>query len=72
LNGTTAPATWRDGNGNAITPHGYRSSFKDWASEATSYSNETSEMALSHAVGDKVEALAAFAKGTIRLTYHAT
>ncbi|OJZ17434.1 MAG: hypothetical protein BGP21_04425 [Thiobacillus sp. 65-29] len=31
-------------------------SFKDWASEATHYPNEMSEMALSHTVGNKVEA----------------
>jgi len=38
------------------TPHGFRSTFKDWASERTNYSNEVSEMALAHTVGDKVEA----------------
>lgn len=38
------------------TPHGFRSSFKDWASEATHYPNEMSEMALAHTVGNKVEA----------------
>jgi integrase len=37
-------------------PHGFRSSFKDWASERTSYPAEMSEMALAHAIGDKVEA----------------
>jgi len=39
-----------------ITVHGFRSTFKDWASEITAYPNELSEMALSHAVGDRVEA----------------
>ena len=39
-----------------ITVHGFRSTFKDWCSEQTNYSNEVSEMALAHAVGDKVEA----------------
>jgi hypothetical protein len=33
-----------------------RSSFKDWASETTNYSNEVSEMALAHLVSNKVEA----------------
>lgn len=42
--------------GKVVTPHGFRSSFKDWASEATHYPREMSEMALSHAIGDKVEA----------------
>ena len=36
-------------------PHGFRSSFKDWCSELTSYPREVSEMALAHAIGDKVE-----------------
>jgi len=39
-----------------LTAHGFRSTFKDWASECTAYPNEVSEMALAHAVGDKVEA----------------
>ncbi|MBR1164245.1 integrase arm-type DNA-binding domain-containing protein [Bradyrhizobium elkanii] len=38
-----------------LTVHGFRSTFKDWASEQTSYANEVSEMALAHVVGDKVE-----------------
>lgn len=39
-----------------ITVHGFRSSFRDWASEATSFPNEVAEAALAHIVGDKVEA----------------
>jgi integrase len=42
--------------GVAVTPHGFRSSFKDWSSERTSYPREVTEMALAHTVGDKVEA----------------
>jgi integrase len=38
-----------------LTVHGFRSTFKDWASEQTAYPNEVSEMALAHKVGDKVE-----------------
>lgn len=37
-------------------PHGFRSTFRDWAAERTSYPNEVCEMALAHVVGDKVEA----------------
>lgn len=37
-------------------PHGFRSTFKDWATERTNYPREASEMALAHAIGDKVEA----------------
>lgn len=43
--------------GGKATVHGTaRSTFKDWASERTSFPREVSEMALAHAVGDKVEA----------------
>lgn len=41
---------------NEVTVHGFRSTFKDWAADCTSYSNEVSEMALGHKVSDKVEA----------------
>lgn len=37
-------------------PHGFRSTFRDWAAERTHYPNEVAEMALAHAVGNKVEA----------------
>ena len=37
-------------------PHGFRSTFRDWCAEATDYPNEVAEMALAHAIGDKVEA----------------
>jgi len=40
----------------AATAHGFRSTFRDWVSEHTEYSSEVAEMALSHAIGDKVEA----------------
>jgi integrase len=39
-----------------LTAHGFRSSFRDWAAETTAYPAELVEMALAHAVGDKVEA----------------
>ena len=38
------------------TVHGFRSTFKDWCSDMTSFPNEMSEVALSHTVSDKVEA----------------
>lgn len=37
-------------------PHGFRSTFRDWASERTNYPREVAEMALAHTIGDKVEA----------------
>ena len=39
-----------------LTAHGFRSTFRDWAAECTNYPNDAAEMALAHAVGDKVEA----------------
>lgn len=38
-----------------LTAHGFRSTFRDWAAEMTGYSREVAEMALGHAVSDKVE-----------------
>jgi len=37
-------------------PHGFRSTFRDWAAERTNYPRDVAEMALAHAIGDKVEA----------------
>lgn len=37
-------------------PHGFRSTFRDWASERTNYPRDVAEMALAHAIADKVEA----------------
>ena len=42
--------------GKGATVHGFRSSFRDWAAEQTSYPNELCEIALAHAVSDKTEA----------------
>jgi hypothetical protein len=40
----------------AAVPHGFRSTFRDWASERTNYPRNVAEMALAYAIGDKVEA----------------
>ena len=45
----------RMGHGD-VTVHGFRSTFRDWASERTNHSREVQEMALAHAIGSKVEA----------------
>jgi integrase len=37
-------------------PHGFRSTFRDWAADQTNIPNEVCEAALAHAVADKVEA----------------
>jgi integrase len=39
-----------------LTVHGFRSAFSDWCAERTAFPSEVREMALAHAVGDKVEA----------------
>lgn len=39
-----------------ITPHGFRSSFKDFCAERTNFDNVVSEAALAHVVGDATEA----------------
>jgi integrase len=39
-----------------LTVHGFRSTFSDWAAERTAYPREVVEMALAHAVENKVEA----------------
>jgi integrase len=48
--------------GRAETIHGFRATFKTWASEETNFPNELSEMALAHTVGNKVEQ--AYRRGT--------
>lgn len=51
------PAKWLDEKtGEAIVPHGFRSTFRDWASECTSYPHEVQEMALAHIIKNKAEA----------------
>ena len=42
---------------NAIgaVPHGFRSSFRDWAAERTNIPREIAEHALAHVVGDAAE-----------------
>ena len=39
-----------------LTAHGFRSTFRDWASETTAYPQEVCEMALAHTIANKVEA----------------
>jgi integrase len=46
-----------------ITAHGFRSTFRDWAGETTSYQREAIEHALAHKLPDKVES--AYARETM-------
>jgi integrase len=39
-----------------ITVHGFRSTFRDWAAEVSTYPREVAEAALAHVVSDKTEA----------------
>lgn len=43
-------------NRSDLTAHGFRSSFRDWVAEQTNFPRDVAEMALSHAIRDKVEA----------------
>lgn len=38
-----------------FTPHGFRSSFRDWAGEVSHFPREVAEAALAHTVGDETE-----------------
>ena len=38
-----------------LTAHGFRSSFRDWAAEATTFPRELAEAALAHIIGTKTE-----------------
>jgi integrase len=51
------------GDRGAAVPHGFRSSFRDWAGEVSSYPTNVAEAALAHVLGDKTEA--AYARGTL-------
>ena len=42
--------------GIAAVPHGFRSSFRDWAAEETDHPREVIEAALAHVVRNRVEA----------------
>ena len=39
-----------------LTAHGFRSTFREWAAEATGFPREVAELALAHVNKDKVEA----------------
>ena len=54
MNGDEKPA-WTDTNGDGVTVHGFRSSFRMWAAETTNYPREVAEHALAHQLPDAVE-----------------
>ncbi len=53
---------WLDPAGQRITAHGFRSSFRMWAADATNYPREVAEHALAHQLADQVER--AYQRGT--------
>ncbi|QJR00504.1 integrase arm-type DNA-binding domain-containing protein [Halomonas sp. PGE1] len=58
------PTGYKDPKAGTIaTPHGFRSSFRDFAGERTSYPVHVIEMALAHSVGDATQA--AYARGDL-------
>jgi len=54
--GTCRIVMKRMANFSDYTPHGLRSTFRDWAAETTSFANETLELALAHTIANKAEA----------------
>jgi integrase len=63
---TSHSAIWRGAmavGGDAVTVHGFRSTFRDWAGETTAFPREVIEMALAHRLGDKAEQ--AYARGDL-------
>ena len=54
--GITAMSALLKRLGIAAVPHGFRSSFRDWAAEETDHPREVAEAALAHVVQNRVEA----------------
>lgn len=59
--GEQRPA-WVDPNGQVVTAHGFRATFRMWTAEETAYPREVAEHALAHQLPDAVER--AYQRGT--------
>ena len=59
----------REAGETRATVHGFRSAFRDWASERTNYPRDVAEMALAHAIGNRTEA--AYRRGELLAKRHA-
>ena len=57
------PMGFTDHKGQRITVHGFRSTFRDWVAECTSFPEEVAEMALAHVIEDEVKA--AYRRGAL-------
>lgn len=55
LSDMTLSKALKAAGGEAYTVHGFRSTFRDWVAEQTTFQREVAEAALAHAVGDAVE-----------------
>jgi integrase len=55
LSGMAMEMCLRRMNLDAVTVHGFRSAFRDWAGNETHFPREVAEAALAHVVGDKAE-----------------
>lgn len=55
LSETAFRALFRRCNVSGVTIHGFRSTFRDWCGEATTFPREVAEQALAHTVGNAVE-----------------
>ena len=56
ITAVTRRMDYKDKEGKVCVPHGFLSTFRDWAAERTNYPKDMADMALAHAVGDKVDA----------------
>jgi integrase len=56
MSGMTLTAVLRRMGKGELTAHGFRSTFRDWAAEATHHPNHVVEQALAHTIGSAVEA----------------
>lgn len=63
LSDMTLTAVLRRMGRGGLTAHGFRSTFRDWAGEATTHAREVVEAALAHRLKDKAEA--AYARGDL-------
>jgi integrase len=46
---------WLDEHGKLVVPHGFRSTFRDWAAEKTDHDSDVIEMSLAHSIKNATE-----------------
>jgi integrase len=67
--GENAAPRWADAEGREVVPHGFRSSFRDWARDTRPGSRDAAEAALAHTLESKSEA--AYARSDVLETRRA-